>query len=130
MNDLRLAARNLLRHKNRSLVSLCAIIFGEVAILLSGGFIEWNLYAMRTATIYSLLGHIQIARHKYFTEGIADPFAFLLPAELPALGDRTGPRLELVTPRLKFSGLISRGETILSFLGEGVDRNRRIARTN
>lgn len=120
--DLRLAVRSLVRHKIRSIISLCAIVFGEFAILLSGGFIEWNLYAMRTTTIYSLLGHIQIARPKYFTEGVADPFAFLLPEKSKFIDTvRAIPGVEMIMPRLTFGGLLSQGETTVSFLGEGID---------
>jgi putative ABC transport system permease protein len=125
-----LAIRNLFRHKTRSLVSLGAIVFGEVALLLSGGFIDWNLYGMRTATIYSLLGHIQIARPKYFSQGVADPFAFLLPDDskwIGTLGSVSG--VEMIMPRLTFAGLLSRGETTVSFVGEGVDPEKEQQKT-
>ena len=122
MLDLGLAIRNLFRHKTRSLVSLGAIVFGEVALLLSGGFIDWNLYGMRSATIYSLLGHVQIARPRFFTEGMADPSAFLLPDDSNWLGRiQSIPEIKMVMPRLTFAGIVSHGETTVSFVGEGVD---------
>lgn len=122
MLNIIFAIKSLFRHRTRSLISLGAIIFGQVALLLSGGFIAWNLYGMRTATIYSLLGHLQVARSRFFTDGVADPFAFLLPDEpktLGALQSITGVRM--VLPRLTVSGLVSRGDTTVSFLGEGLD---------
>ncbi len=119
------ALKNVFRHKVRSAIALSAIIFGEVALLLSGGFISWNLYGMRTATIYSLLGHIQIARSRYFTQGNADPFAFLLPDQTPAYDlVASTPGVKLVMPRLNFAGLISRGDTTVSFIGEGIDAEK------
>ena len=122
MLNLRLAVLNLFRQRARSSISLVAIVFGEVALLLSGGFIAWNLYGMRTATIYSLLGHIQIARPKYFTEGVADPFAYLLPDDSKQLDMvRSLPEVKVVMPRLTFAGLASHGETTVSFVAEGID---------
>lgn len=116
-----LSFRNLFRHGRRSLVALSAVIFGVVALLLAGGFIEWIYSATRQAAIESRLGHIQITRPGYFERGFAAPFDFLIP-EHDSLIDsvRRFPEVEVVTPRLAFSGLISRGEHTISFLGEGV----------
>jgi len=67
------------------------------------------------------LGHIQITRPGFFDRGFAEPFNFLLP-ENDSLVEyvRHLPDVDVVTPRLDFSGLISRGEHTISFLGEGV----------
>ena len=37
---LKLALRNVLRHKGRTALTLASIVFGVVAVILSGGFIE------------------------------------------------------------------------------------------
>jgi putative ABC transport system permease protein len=125
MLDFGLALRNLFRHKMRSLISLGAIIFGEIALLLSGGFIDWNLYGMRSATTYSLLGHVQIARPRFFTEGMADPSAFLLPDDGNWLGRiQSISEIKMVMSRLTFAGIVSHGETTVSFVGEGVDPDK------
>jgi putative ABC transport system permease protein len=87
MRDLALAFRNLFRHRVRSAIALSAIVFGVAALLQSGGFIDWIFVNLREATIQSRLGHIQVTRPGYFTDGTADPFAFLL-AERPPELDR------------------------------------------
>jgi putative ABC transport system permease protein len=93
----------------------------------SSGFIEWVLWALRENTIQSRLGHIQIVRPGYFTSGAARPFDFLIPDTSPELTlVRQTPGVVGVAPRLSFNGLISRGETTLSFLGEGVDPDREL----
>jgi putative ABC transport system permease protein len=121
LRGLGLASRNLLRNRRRTAIGLCAIGFGVVALLLAGGFIEWNLWALRESTIHSRLGHVQLVKPGYFEYGSADPFAYLLP-DRPQARDEIArlPHVAAVAPRLAFTGLVSRGETTISFLGEGV----------
>ena len=122
LRDLSLALRNVLRQKRRSATAVSAVAFGVIALLLAGGFIEWIYWAMREDTIHSHLGHIQIVRPGYLDSGIADPFRYLLPentSERTALEDL--PHVNAVAPRLGFSGLISRDDSTISFLGDGVD---------
>lgn len=129
--EWRLAARNLFRHRRRSASALLAIGLGVMTLLIASGFIEWIFWAMREATIQSQLGHIQVVKHDYFKHGTADPFDYLLSEESTALNTlRAAPHVEAVTPRLYFSGLISHGETTVSFLGTGVQpaSERRVSR--
>ena len=119
--DAQIAVRNVVRHGRRSLGGGLAVMFGTVALILAGGFIEWIFWGMREGTIHSGLGHIQVVRTGYREHGAADPFGYLLPAE--AAVRRPIEALDGViklAPRLKFTGLISRGDASLSFLGAGV----------
>src|SRR5690348_4896972 len=125
-----IALRSVLRHRRRAAFSLLSISAGVAALIIAGGFIEWNLWALREGTIQSRLGHIQIARRGYFTAGVANPGSFLLPDAPDAVrGIGALPHVKVVAPRLAFSGLISHGDTTVSFLGEGVvpDKERSIA---
>jgi putative ABC transport system permease protein len=125
MGSFRLALRNILRHRARSAVALSAIGFGVVALLLSGGFIEWVFWATREAAIQNGLGHIRVVRPGYVDSGTANPYRYLLPEnsrELSAL--ESAPDVVAVAPRLEFSGLASHGDATLSFVGEGVDPRR------
>ena len=122
MSPVHLAARNLFRQPTRSAITLSAILFGMIALMISGGFIEWIFWAMREATVYSKLGHIQIAKAGYFLQAQEEPSAFVIPSNLPELSQlSTIPRVRLVTTRLAFNGLVSHGETTTSFIGEGVE---------
>ena len=122
MSPVRLAARNLFRQPTRSAITLSAILFGMIALMISGGFIEWIFWAMREATVYSKLGHIQIAKAGYFLQAQEEPSAFVIPSNVPELSQlSTIPRVRLVTTRLAFNGLVSHGETTTSFIGEGVE---------
>lgn len=123
--DIFIAFRNVLRHRRRSLTGVSSVAFGVIALMLAAGFIQWIYWAMREDTIRSRLGHMQIVAAGYMENGQADPFKYLLPAHSK---ERTAieqlPGVETLAPRLGFSGLISLGETTLSFTGEGVDPQR------
>ena len=116
-----LALRNILRHRRRAALGLGAIASGIAALLLAAGFSEWMIWIGREAAIHSRLGHLQIVKRGYHAEGIADPRAFLLPsntldnAKLEKL-----PHVRTIGQRANFNGLVSRGDTTLSFMGEGV----------
>jgi len=120
--DFRLASRNLRRNAKRTVVAVLTVAGGIVAFLLAGGFIAWIFQDMRESTIHSQLGHLQVVRPDYYEKGIADPYAFLLPAQSPEQKLIEGSEgLVSLTPRLAFSGLASHGEVTIAFVGEGVD---------
>jgi putative ABC transport system permease protein len=117
-----LAARNLVRHRMRTAVAISAIAFGVVALVLTGGFIEWIYWAIREASIQTGLGHVQITRPGFRAAGAANPKGYLLPQDAPELAAmRKLPGVEVVDERLVVSGLASTGETTVAFAGEAVD---------
>jgi len=121
-SELKLAARNLTRHKVRTAISLSAIAFGVVALLIAGGFVEWIFWAMRDATIHTGLGNIHITRPGFREAGLADPRRFLMPPDpvhIEAL--RKTASVTAVDQRLTLSGLISSGNITIGFTGEAVD---------
>ena len=124
-NDSRMGLRNILRQRRRSVVALLAIGLGEVAMILAGGFIEWNLWFGRESTIHSQLGHIRAFRPGYLELGAADPHSYLLPEGAPELSAiESTQHVALVAPRLQFNGLVSHADATVSFLGEGVDPSK------
>ena len=115
------ALHNLKRNKNRTMIAVITVASGLIAYMLAGGFIEWIFQGMREGAIRSQLGHVQIVRPNYFEKGIADPYHFLLPANSKELSQIAAlPGVREVSERLSFSGLISFGETTVSFIGEGI----------
>jgi len=120
--DLRIASRNLRRNVRRTVVAVLTVAGGCIAFLLAGGFIAWIFQDMRESTIHSQLGHVQIVRPDYYEKGIADPYAYLLPARSPeqTLVEKTE-GFSSLAPRLAFSGLASYGDISIAFVGEGVD---------
>lgn len=116
------ALRNVVRQRRRTAIASGAIAFGVVALILSGGFIEWIFWATREGTIQSGLGHVHVARQGFHERGGADLDRFRLPDHAPILRElQADRRVRTVAPRVAFSGLVSRGDTTISFLGEGVE---------
>src|SRR5690242_15174248 len=129
--DFSLAFRNIVRQKRRSAITIGAIAFGIIALILASGFIEWIFWGMREATIESQLGHLQISRPGYQEAGKADPYAFLLPDVLPELETANEPQqIKMIAPRLSFGGLISHGDATLSFIGDGIGAKEQAVLSN
>lgn len=125
LNDILLAARNIARQRRRSAFGLAAIAFGVAALVVANGFIDWILFKHRETTITSQFGHIQVSRKGYLEEGSADPFAFLLPKKSPVLDELERlPGLRVLGKRLALSGLMSKGEETVSFIGEAVEPDK------
>lgn len=120
--DIRLALRNILRQRRRSVIAIVAISFGVIAMMLAAGFIEWIFWATREGVAVTQLGHIQVIKPGYYENGQADPFAYLLPQQSPALSElQSKSGVRSVTPRLDFNGLVSHGDSTLSFIAMGID---------
>ncbi len=122
MANLVIAARNLVRNRRRALAALLTVAVGVISLVLADGFAQWIFWAMREGTIQSQLGHIQVVRSGFYAAGAADPFKYLLPGNsLEQKAIDTTPGVKLVAPRLMVTGLISHGDTTVSFMADGVD---------
>ena len=75
---LKLALRNVFRHKLRTSMTVGAIVMGVVGLILSGGFVADILVELGEAVIHSQSGHIQVAREGYFTVGSRSPEQYLM----------------------------------------------------
>ena len=119
---LKLAIRNLFRHKARSALTLGAIVLGVIALILSGGFVEDIFIQLREATIHSQLGHLQIFKRGYPTLGRRAPFRYMIQnPERLASNLRDLPDVVEIMPRIHFSGLLNNRRTSYPIIGEGVD---------
>lgn len=119
---VRIAIRNLTRHRGRTAMTLAAIAFGVAALVLTGGFIDDMFTQLREVTIQSRLGHLQVSREGYAVQGRRDPFGHLIedPREVGAAlaGD---PRVAALSSRLDFQGLLNNGRSDLPIVAEGVE---------
>ena len=117
----KLALRNLLRHRRRALIAIFSVALGTAALAVASGFIAGMFADFREATIESQYAHLQITRPRYHENGLADPDRYLLPDDAAAQTLRTVPHVRAWGPRLGLTGLVSHGESTLSFVGEGFD---------
>jgi putative ABC transport system permease protein len=122
---LRLALRNIFRHRLRTGLTLAAIVFGVIGLVLSGGFIEDVLVQLREATIHSRLGHIQVFREGYNEAGLQEPYRYLIEEPQAPMREITAvPHVVDVLARLNFSGLANTGRADLPIIGEGVEPDK------
>jgi putative ABC transport system permease protein len=92
---------------------------------MAAGFFEANYESMREGTIRARIGHIVVTAPGYLDSGAADPFRFLIPERNDARDlIEAFPNVDTVAPRISFNGLISLGESTVSFMAEGVDPER------
>jgi len=122
---LKLAVRNVGRHRGRTALTLASIVFGVVALILSGGFIEDTIVELGESMIHSYSGHLQVSRQGYSTFGAQNPERYLIdrPEQLrQALADTAG--VEDALLRIGFSGLLGNGRSDWPIIGEGVETER------
>jgi putative ABC transport system permease protein len=120
--EAHVAARNVLRHRRHTLLAFIAIIFGISGLLIALGFTQWGYTTLRESFIRTQFGHIRITAKGYFDQGQVPVGKFLLPNTLAnEAAICANPRVKSLFPRLHFTGLVSRGEKTVGFLGTGVD---------
>lgn len=122
---LKLALRNIFRHRGRTAMTLASVLFGVVALVLAGGFIEDTIVETGEATIRSSTGHVQVARQGYREFGSQQPEKYLI-EDVAALRKamESVPGVADVMFRIGFSGLLGNGRTDWSIVGEGVEPER------
>jgi putative ABC transport system permease protein len=119
---LRLAIRNVARHRGRSVTALAAIALGVAAIIVAGGFIHDVYDQFGEAIIHSQYGHLQIYRTGYSAHGTQHPSDYVIeePDPVERLVRQEG-GVVLVTARLRFIGTANTGGADLPIVGEGVE---------
>ena len=122
---LKLALRNIFRQRIRSVITLIAIVFGVVGLILSGGFVKDIFVQLGEAIIQSETGHVQVFREGFREKGSRQPDRYLIDEPAP-VADRiaSSPQVREVASRLSFSGLLNNGKRDLGIIGEGVEPDR------
>ncbi len=118
----KLALCNIIRQKSHTTMTLAAIIFGVVGIILAGGWVNDVYVQLGEALIHSQSGHIQVYKSGYHAAGSRSPEKFLLdqPDTIKTkVSSINGVRN--VMARLNFSGLLNNGRSDLQIIGEGVE---------
>jgi putative ABC transport system permease protein len=121
MNALRLAWRNVLRNRRRSLVTILIATVGCMAVLVASGFALYSYEQLREGAAREY-GHITVAGRDFFTRDEDTPMQFGIDdhRELSARL-RNEPRVRRLLPRVALSGLISNGDKSVIFMGIGAD---------
>ena len=119
---LKLALRNVFRHRLRTAITLGAIAAGVVGLILSGGFVHDIFAQLGESIIHSRTGHLQVSRSGFQRAGSRRPELYRLRdsdrlkvriAAVPGVSD--------VMARVEFSGLLNNGRADFAIIGEGVE---------
>jgi putative ABC transport system permease protein len=129
----RIAFRNILRNRRRSMMSMLAISVGAIAMLLFGAFVAAIILGLRTRAVETG-GHLTIYKAGYLDFGSGNPGAYAIEhyADVMALvGDDPvlKPMLAVVTPRVLVYGVAGnfKADRSKTFFGVGFvpsDRQR------
>lgn len=122
---LKLALRNILRHKLRTGMTLAAIVLGVVGLIVSGGFVHDVYHQLGEALIHSQSGHLQISRVDFHAKGTRSPERYLIddPENLRQIAGESPQVLDAMA-RISFSGLVNNGRTDWPIVGEGVEAEK------
>ena len=121
---LKLAARNILRNKRRSLVTLLAIGVGFAAITVFRGYVSYAFWGLQRMAIQGEgLGHLTIFKAGWLEKGKLDPDRYMFPkAEIEKIlklaVQENG--VILATPQITLSGIVSNGAVSTIFIAQGV----------
>lgn len=118
---LKLAIRNITRHRLRSLLSISMIAGAVAAVVLFQGFSDYSLTALKMIAAENQYGHMQIAPKKYWSPGKESRAErlFLL-SELDDLKVKF-PQIDSLSGRISFFGLISNSDLSVGGKVIGVD---------
>jgi putative ABC transport system permease protein len=124
MNYFKLSFRNILRHKNRSFVTIMTVCLGFTALGVIGGMLTNIFSRLKTqAIVGEKLGHITIAKEGFFAHEKTEPEKYLwtkneVDGILKIL--KTNPNVTLATPRLRMFGIASNGKASTIFITEAI----------
>ncbi|MDY6787576.1 MAG: FtsX-like permease family protein [candidate division WOR-3 bacterium] len=123
---IKLAFKNLSRHKLRTFISMIAIAFSVLIVVFARGYITGLIDSVSADNIQYNSGHIKIVKENYYEQ------SRLLPLDYPVDGFNGNglsnmiDRLENVEgvqsaiPRLKFGAMASREGEMINMMGWGI----------
>lgn len=123
---LRLAWRNILRNRRRSLVTILIATVGCMSILVATGFALYTYDELRDGAAREF-GHITIGDKDYFTRDEETPMQYGMDnfRELTAQLEKDA-RVRQVLPRVSLSGLVSNGDKSVIFVGIGANTTEEV----
>ncbi|MCJ7664629.1 MAG: hypothetical protein MUO24_10360, partial [Desulfobacterales bacterium] len=121
---MKLAVRNILRNKRRSLVTLLAIGVGFAAITVFRGYVSHVYWGLAATAIHGEgLGHLTIFKAGWLDKGKLDPDRYMFSkAEIEKITKLVTRENEVVlaTPQITISGIVSNGIVSTIFIAQGV----------
>ncbi|MGF1737861.1 ABC transporter permease [Photobacterium satsumensis] len=124
ITKVKMASRNILKNKRRSVVTLLSISIGFIALSLFEGYFTYIYRSLeQEAIIGERLGHLTIVKKDFYEKGSVEPKKYVFDSqELETMTERLSlvDGIKMISPRLHINGLISNGDVSHIFLSEGI----------
>ena len=122
MKWLWFAYKNIIRNLRRSLITMLIIAVGTASVLITSGFILYTYDSLREISARDS-GHVVIAHKDYFDKEEEMPLQYGLAdhKSIKQQIEQQNEEIDMVIPRLQFSGLITNGDKSVIFTGTGID---------
>jgi len=121
MMRLKIAFRNVTRHKLRSILSLCMIAGAVTSMIIFRGFSQYSLDSLKHIAAENQFGHMQIGKVKYWSPGAESRKERMFNLSQIEHIKTKNPSIENISGRLSFFGLISNGELSVGGKIIGID---------
>ncbi|MCL4810586.1 MAG: FtsX-like permease family protein, partial [Thermoanaerobaculia bacterium] len=116
----RLAARNLFRHRRRTILTGSIVVVGFVAATMTAGFVAQTFRGLKDITIRGQGGHLRVVSAEATGKSDEEAATLLLDGAVELTRSvATSPDVKQAMPRLAFFGLVARGERSIGYMGTG-----------
>lgn len=126
---IKVGLRNLVKNARRSAITAFAIAMAFATVNLFGGFAAYMHKGNQNVAIYAQAsGHLTIFKQGFLEKGRMEPGTYLLTAEeVETLKSICAgiPDIELATPQLYITGLLSNGRVSTIFVAQGITPSHR-----
>ncbi len=109
----RLAARNVVRNRRRTLITLAALFVGVGVMVSMRGLLNGLQRALVTNVANGQTGALQVHRTGYFANVLSTPLALDFDAARAIAQVQAQPGVVAVAPRIQFAGMVSSGDETL-----------------
>lgn len=119
-----IALRNIVKNRRRSMLTILSVTVGFVALSLFEGYFTYIYQTLEDqAVIGERLAHVTFVKKDFYVKGTQDPRRYAFePDDLKraeAILAQSG-KVQLISPRLAVSGLVSNGRISRIFVGDSI----------
>ena len=118
---IRFAFKNLFRNTRRTIAILLTVALGVSALLSFQSFIDGALYDFKEATIHAHAAHGQIYTKGYRNSNYSKPWEHWIESSSLSSYLEEEKEVDLFFPRVRFAGLLKKGDQTIGGLGEGIE---------
>ena len=119
---LGIAGRNLWRQRRRTLITVSALLIGVAVVIILSSMRNAFTRMLLEDAINTQAGAFQVHVTGYMDSDQGAPLDMNLDADGPVVDKLLAvPGVSAVSPRIRFSGMVSSGSTATMFVGTGID---------